>query len=496
LALSRRPSVAIVGGGFGGVGAAAMLRREGYEDVTVFEKAERVGGVWHHNTYPGAACDVPSHLYEFSFAPNPRWSRRYAPQAEIQAYLEEVARSHGPLDRIRTGVEVQSAHWDEDRGVWRLETSAGPHEAEILLTACGQLSVPKIPPLPGLESFEGPAFHTARWPRELDLAGKRVAVLGTGCTAIQVVPAIQPLVERVDVYQRSPGWTFPKMDYAYPRWAQRLFERFPLLQRLDRTSILAFMEIGAAAMTRRRWLLPLFRFVGRRQIRKAIDDPGLRARVTPTDEVGCKRIMLTDDWYPTLTQPNVKLVTEPIATVTPTGIRDESGVEREADVLVLATGFKTHDFVAPMEIAGRGGQSLAEEWGDVARAYLGMSVPGFPNMFLLYGPNTNGGTGSVIYTIEAGVNHVIAALRELDRTNANRIEVRREAAERFDRELRTALAGTVWHSGCTSWYVDENGNDPSQWPWLWTTYRRRTERLEPGAYELGAPAPVGSGALG
>ncbi|HWM54667.1 MAG TPA: NAD(P)/FAD-dependent oxidoreductase [Solirubrobacterales bacterium] len=494
--MSRRPSVAIVGGGFGGVGAAAMLRREGYEDVTVFEKAERVGGVWHHNTFPGAACDVPSHLYEFSFAPNPRWSRRYAPQAEIQAYLEGVARSHGVLDRIRTGVEVQSARWDEDRGVWRLETSAGPHEAEILLTACGQLSVPKIPPLPGLESFEGPAFHTARWPRELDLAGKRVAVLGSGCTAIQVVPAIQPLVERVDVYQRSPGWTFPKMDYAYPRWAQRLFERFPLLQRLDRTSILAFMEIGAAAMTRRRWLLPLFRFVGRRQISKAIDDPGLRAKVTPTDEVGCKRIMLTDEWYPTLTQPNVKLVTERIATVTPTGIRDESGVEREADVLVLATGFKTHDFVAPMEIVGREGRTLAEEWGDVARAYLGMSVPGFPNMFLLYGPNTNGGTGSVIYTIEAGVNHVIAALRELDRANADRIEVRREAAERFDRELRTALAGTVWHSGCTSWYVDENGNDPSQWPWLWTTYRRRTERLEPGAYELGAPAPVGSGALG
>ena len=488
-------SIAVVGGGFGGVGAAAMLRREGYEDVTVFEKGEWVGGVWHHNTYPGAACDVPSHLYEFSFTPNPHWSRRYAPQAEIQAYLEEVARSHGVLDRIRIGVEVQSARWDEGRGIWRLETSAGPHEAEILLTACGQLSVPKIPSLPGLESFEGPAFHTARWPRELDLAGKRVAVIGTGCSAIQVVPAIQPRVEQVDVYQRSAGWTIPKMDYAYPRWAQRLFERFPLLQRLDRASILAFMEIGAAAMTRRRWLLPLFRFFGRRQISKAIDDPELRAKVTPTDEVGCKRIMLTDEWYPTLMQPNVELVTERIATVTPKGIRDESGVEREADVLVLATGFKTHDFVAPMEIAGREGQTLAEEWGDVARAYLGMSVPGFPNMFLLYGPNTNGGTGSVIYTIEAGVNHVIAALRELDRAGADRIEIRHEAAERFDRELRAALAGTVWHSGCTSWYVDEKGNDPSQWPWLWTTYRRRTERLDPGAYQLSS-APAMATALG
>jgi cation diffusion facilitator CzcD-associated flavoprotein CzcO len=481
--LSSRPSIAVVGGGFGGVGAAAMLRREGYEDVTVFERGERVGGVWHHNTYPGAACDVPSHLYELSFAPN-RWSRRYAPQAEIQAYLEGVARRFGMLEKVRTNTEVRSARWSEERGRWLLETSAGPHEAEVLIAACGQLSVPKVPPLPGLESFEGPAFHTARWPRDLDLSGKRVAVIGTGCSAIQVVPAIQPIAERIDVYQRSPGWTLPKMDYAYPAWAHRLFERFPLLRRLDRASVFAFMELGAAAMTKQRWLLPLFRAAGRRQIKRAIEDPELRDRVTPTDEVGCKRIMLTDEWYPTLTQPNVELVTEPIAEVTPNGVRGKSGIERATDVLVLATGFRTHDFVAPMEIAGRGGRTLAEEWEDVARAYLGLSVPSFPNMFLLYGPNTNGGTGSVIYTIEAGMGHVIAALREMDRAGTGRIEVRPEAATRFDRELRAALAGTVWHSGCTSWYVDENGNDPSQWPWLWSSYRRRTAQLEPGAYRL------------
>jgi cation diffusion facilitator CzcD-associated flavoprotein CzcO len=477
-------SIAVVGAGFGGIAALTMLRRAGYADVTVFEKGERVGGVWDRNTYPGAACDVPSHLYELSFAPNPHWSRRYAPQAEIQAYLEEVARRHGVLDRIRTGTEVESARWDEERGRWMLETSAGPHEAEVLIPACGQLSVPKVPSIPGLESFEGPAFHTARWPDDLELAGKRVAVVGTGCSAIQVVPAIQPIVEQVDVYQRSPGWTIPKMDFAYPGWAQRLFERLPLLQRLDRASIFAFMELGAAAMTRHRWLLPLFRFVGRRQIRKAIEDPELRRKVTPDDEIGCKRIMLTDEWYPTLTEPNVELVTDPIADITPTGIRDATGTERAADVLVLATGFRTHDFVAPMEIVGRGGCTLAQEWDEVARAYLGLSVPGFPNMFLLYGPNTNGGTGSVIYTIEAAMGHVIAAMRELDRTEASRVELRREVADRFDRELRAALAGTVWHTGCTSWYVDENGNDPSQWPWLWTAYRRRTAQLEPGAYAL------------
>jgi cation diffusion facilitator CzcD-associated flavoprotein CzcO len=484
VAPSRSPSVAVVGGGFGGIAAATMLRRAGHADVTVFERAERVGGVWEANTYPGAACDVPSHVYELSFAPNPRWSRRFAPQAEIQAYLEDVARRHGVLDRVRTGVDVESADWDEESGRWRLRTSAGPHESQILVTACGQLSVPKVPPLPGLEGFEGPAFHTARWRHDVDLDGKRVAVIGTGCSAIQVVPAIQPIVERVDVYQRSPGWTLPKMDYAYPEAAQRLFERFPALQRMDRAAVFAISEIGAAAETRQRWLLPLIRAMAKRQIERAIADPELRARVTPADEVGCKRIMLTDEWYPTLTQPNVELVSDGIAEITPGGIRDATGVEREADVLILATGFATHDFVAPMEIAGRGGRTLAEEWSEVARAYLGLTVPGFPNMFLLYGPNTNGGTGSVIYTIEAGVEHVLAAFGELERRGADRIEVRREAAERFDRELRGALASTVWHSGCTNWYVDEKGNDPSQWPWLYSTYRRRARRLEAGAYRV------------
>ena len=477
-------SVAVVGAGFAGVGAVVMLKRAGYEDVTVFERGDAIGGVWHHNTYPGAACDVPSHLYEYSFAPNPRWSRRYAPQAEIQAYLEDVARSHGVLDRIRTGTEVRAARWDDERARWLLDTSAGPHEADVLVTACGQLSVPSIPPLPGLDDFAGPAFHTARWRHDVDLRGKRVAVVGTGCSAIQVVPAIQPAVEHVAIYQRSPGWTFPKMDFAYSERTQRLFERFPALQRLDRALVFGFMELGAAAMTDRRWLLTPFRAVARRQITHAIDDPVLRAKVTPTDEVGCKRVMLTDQWYPTLTKPNVELVTDRIDRIAPAGIVTADGTERAADVLVLATGFRTHGFVAPMEIAGAGGRTLAQAWAQVPRAYLGMSVPGFPNLFLLYGPNTNGGTGSVIYTIEAGVEHVIAALRELDRARARRIELSAAAAEAFDRELRAALAGTVWHTGCTSWYVDEHGNDPNQWPWLWSTYRRRTAALEPGAYQL------------
>jgi cation diffusion facilitator CzcD-associated flavoprotein CzcO len=478
-------SIAIVGGGLAGVGAAALLKRAGRNDVTVFEKGDRVGGVWHHNTYPGAACDVPSHLYEFSFAPNPKWSRRFAPQAEIQRYVEDVARREGVYDRIRTGTEVTDARWDAERSRWTLETSAGPHEADVLITACGQLSVPSVPPIPGLDTFSGPAFHTARWDHDTDLTGKRVALLGTGCSAIQVGPAIQPIVSHLDVYQRSPGWTMPKMDHAYSPRVQRLFERFPALVRADRAFIFWFFEAGAVAMTKRRRLLALFRAIGRWQIKKSIKDPELREKVTPRDEIGCKRIMLTDDWYPTLLQPNVDLVADRIAEVTPTGIRTQDGVERPADAIVLATGFQSHAFVAPMRIAGEDGLTLSEAWARVPHAYLGMSVPGFPNMFLLYGPNTNGGTGSVIYTIEAGVQHVISALDELDRADARRIEVTRRAAEQFDRELREALANTVWHTGCTSWYVDADGNDPSQWPWVWSRYRKRTEKLEPGAYVVG-----------
>jgi cation diffusion facilitator CzcD-associated flavoprotein CzcO len=476
--------VAIVGAGFGGVGAAVLLARGGYRDVTVFERGERVGGVWHHNTYPGAACDVPSHLYEFSFAPNPRWSRRYAPQAEIQEYLEDVAAKGGVTDRIRTGTEVTGARWDEQRSRWRLTTSAGDHEADVLLTACGQLSVPKRPQISGLADFEGPVFHTAEWRHDVPLAGRRVAIVGTGCSAIQAGPAIAPEVAQLDIYQRSPGWTFPKMDYAYSERAKRAFERYPLLQRADRASVFAFMELGAAAMTSRRWLLSPFRAVARSQITRAISDPELRAKVTPQDELGCKRLMLTDEWYPTLTRDNVELVTTPISAITAGAIRTGDGLERPTDAIVLATGFATHGFVAPMEITGRDGRLLREEWGDSPHAYLGMSVPGFPNMFLLYGPNTNGGTGSVIYTIEAAAAHVIGALEALEQRRCERIEIRREIAEQFDRELRAALHGTVWHTGCTSWYVDENGNDPSQWPWLWSTYRRRASHIDPAAYKL------------
>ncbi len=479
----RSISVAVVGGGIGGIAAATMLKRAGYHDVTVFERNAGLGGVWQTNTYPGAACDVPSHFYEFSFAPNPEWSRRYAPQQEIKAYLERVVREHGVESAFRFETNVRSATWDK-RGHWVLDTSTGEHVADVLIAACGQLSTPKYPAIDGLDGFEGPAFHTAQWRHDVDLTDRRVAVIGSGCSAAQVVPAIQSQAAALDVYQRSPGWTMPRMDYEYSERAKRLFRRFPLLQRLDRKSVQAIMEFGAIAMTRRQWMLAPLKSLGRRRIRKAIQDPALREAVTPTDQFGCKRVMVSDDWYPALAKPNVRLIAGGVEQVTPTGVVGGDGVERPADVLILATGFKSHDFVAPMEIRGVGGRTLAEEWTETPKAYLGLSVPAFPNMFLLYGPNTNGGTGSVVFTVEAGMRHVLAALAELNRTGQRQIEIRREVADQFHREVRAALAGTVW-TGCGNWYLDENGHSPNQWPWRWGTYERRTRHLERDAYLVG-----------
>jgi cation diffusion facilitator CzcD-associated flavoprotein CzcO len=476
-------SVAVVGGGIGGIAAATMFKRAGYHNVTVFERNAGLGGVWHANTYPGAACDVPSHFYEFSFALNPDWSRRYAPQAEIKAYLEQVVRDHRIESMFWFNSEVRSATWDESRH-WVLDTSTGEHAADVLITACGQLSTPKYPDIDGLDRFAGPAFHTATWRHDVELSGKRVAVIGTGCSAAQVVPAIQPQVAALDVYQRSPGWTMPRMDFEYSDRAKRLFRRFPWLQQLDRKSVQAIMEIGAIAMTRRKWMLVPLKALGRRRIRNAIPDPALQEAVTPKDEFGCKRVMVSDDWYPALAKPNVRLITGGVARITRQGVVGRDGIERPADVLILATGFKSHDFVAPMQITGIGGRTLAEEWAETPKAYLGLSVPAFPNMFLLYGPNTNGGTGSVVFTVEAGMRHVLAALAELKRAGKRQIEVRREVADDFHRELKDALAGTVW-TGCQNWYLDENGHSPNQWPWRWGTYARRTRNLAPGMYLVG-----------
>ncbi len=478
------PRIAIVGAGFGGVGMAIHLRRAGIEDITVLERGERVGGVWNRNTYPGAACDVPSHLYSFSFARNPGWGRRFAEQPEIQRYVEDTARREGVLDRIRLSTEVESARWDADAAVWRIEAEGGAVEAEVMVAACGQLTRPAIPRLKGLESFAGPAFHSADWRHDVDLTGKRVGVIGTGASAIQFVPAIQPQVASLTVIQRSPPWVLPKLDRAYLPRHRALFERLPAAQLAGRFGWWAAMEAAIAGFVGHDAAMRPAAAAARWHLRRQVPDPVLRDKLTPRYRMGCKRILLTSDWYPALSQPNVEVVTSGVREVTPGGITLADGTTRALDVIIFGTGFQARTFVAPMDICGRE-ETLEEAWAGLPHAWHGISVPGFPNAFLVYGPNTFGGSGSAIYMLESQMRHITAAVERLRRSGARTIEVRGEAHDEFIRELRGRQAKTVWATGgCHSWYVDEHGRDPTNWPGYTAEYRRRVLRDDPAVYAM------------
>lgn len=490
-AASEDPSIhsaVVVGAGFGGIAAAIALRQAGVEDVTILERGEAVGGVWHHNTYPGAACDVPSHLYSFSFAPNPRWGRRFAQQPEIQRYLEQTAQRFGVLARVRFATEAKRATWDADRCEWEIETSDGPLSADLLVAACGQLTRPSIPAVPGIEDFEGPVFHSSRWRHDLDLRGLRVGVVGTGASAIQLVPAIAPLVGSLTVVQRTPPWILPKLDRAYRPLAHAAFARLPALQRAGRLGWWTFMEAGIAGFVGHQRVLAPLAALSRAQLRRQVADPALRKQLAPAYRIGCKRILLSNDWYPALTRDNAEVVTEPIARASATGLEFADGSRRELDVIVFGTGFDAHEFVAPMEITGRGGRTLEEAWAGVPNAWHGLSVPSFPNLFLMYGPNTFGGSGSAVYMLESQACHVAAAARALRRGGERVIEVNPEAHAAFMSELRERQQRTVWATGgCSSWYLDEEGRDPTNWPGYTVEYRRRTRRIDPETYSLRAP---------
>lgn len=491
--MSERLTVAIVGGGFGGVAAAVELRRRGIEDIVILERGDRLGGVWRANTYPGAACDVPSHLYSLSFAPNADWSRRFSPGNEIQAYLEEVARRFGVFDKIRFGSDVERAVFDEQSGRWRLEVAGGEEvEADLLITACGQLTRPSIPDVPGLGNFRGAMFHSAHWDHDHDLTGRRVAVLGTGASAIQFVPAIAPAVGHLTVFQRSAPWVLQKFDRAYPGRTRRLHARVPVLTRLWRRGWWAWMESLVPMFTRRpprtaramtalyRLLASVFRVVQLRGNRR------LLAATKPDYAMGCKRVLITSDWYPTLRRDNVDLVTEPIREVVADGIVTTDGRHHPADTILFGTGFTATEFLAPMEVEGRDGRKLTREWAHGAEAYLGIAVPGFPNMFLLYGPNTNHGTGSAIELIEAQARYAADAARLLATGAADRLELRQEVHDAFQEELRDRLDHSVWAT-CSSWYVTAEGRVTNQWPGTQTEYRRRTHAVALNDYEVAAP---------
>jgi cation diffusion facilitator CzcD-associated flavoprotein CzcO len=478
------PTVAIVGAGFGGIGLGIRLKQAG-TDFTILEKGDRIGGVWRDNTYPGLTCDIPSHLYSFSFEPKHDWSRRFPPRSEILDYLEACVRKYG-LDRhIRLGVGVASADFDEAGGRWRIATDGGEKlEAEVLATATGQLSRPAYPDIPGLDRFEGAIFHSARWDPEFEFRGKRVAVLGTGASAIQFVPAIAPEVSKLHLFQRSAPWVIPKPDRPYSAWERRIYQRLPVVQSLSRLWDFVFYESFVLAFSRLRGLMRPLQFIAGRQLRREVEDPVLRSRLTPDYPMGCKRILISDDWYAALTRDNVEVVTNRIARVEPDRVVTEDGSEREVDAIILATGFASTEFLAPMRITGLDRRELNEVWRDGPEAYLGLTVSGFPNLFILYGPNTNLGVGSIVYMLESQIHYVVDSIRTLRQGGIRYIDIRPDVQREFNAELQRRLAGSVWQAGCSNWYRTESGKITNNWPGLTLEYRRRTRRLELGDYRV------------
>ena len=465
-----RPRIAIIGAGFGGVAVAAALRRAGFHDFVLLEKAARPGGVWRDNAYPGCACDVPAPLYS-----NPGWSRRFPPHSEILAYLDRCVTDLGLTPHLRLGTEVTGAQWDEQQSCWRLALADGSEVvADVLVPAVGQLSRPVVPVLPGAGQFRGPALHTARWDPALPIAGRRIAVVGTGASAIQLVPAIAGTAARVIVFQRTAPWTLPKPDRRYSAVRKALYRRLPVLMRPPRAGTWAMTIFTGAALLGNRAAGAFLRTASRAQRRWQVRDPALRALATPAEPMGCKRVLWTSTWLPALARPDVNLVTAPIEAVTPAGIRTADGVEHPCDVLVDGTGFAATDFLTPMRVTGRGGAGLDEVWRDGAHAYLGMAVPGFPNMFLVYGPNPNTGNTSVVYFHETQVRYIVRVVRALA-AGSPPLDVRPEVR-------RPRSASVAARAGRTSWYRTPGGRVVTNWSGSAGEYRRRTARLRPGDY--------------
>jgi len=487
--------IAIVGSGFSGLGMAVRLKQEGMHDFVVLERAEELGGTWRDNTYPGCACDVPSNLYSFSFAPNPGWSHTFSPQPEIWEYMRRVSREHGVDEHIRYAHEVTAAHWDAEAELWRIQTSAGEMTAEVLVAGAGPLSDPKLPDIDGIDSFEGTIFHSAHWDHEHSLEGERVAVIGTGASSIQLIPQIQPRVGALHVFQRTPPWIVPHRNRATSRWERLLFRVCPPAQRLVR---------GAVYCARELFVLPLMHprdgslteRLSRKHLREQVPDPALRARLAPHYRIGCKRILISDEYYPTLQQPNVEVVTDSISAISPRGIVTADGTERELDTIILGTGFHVTDMPVAKWIHGGDGRSLAEAWDGSAQAYLGATVAGFPNLFLLVGPNTGLGHNSIIFMIESQLHYLMECLRYMDRWNLGIIEVREPVQRAYNEKIQRRLQGTVWNSGgCVSWYLDEHSRNTTIWPGSTWPYRWRLRRFQPEDYELRPRTAAGTRAV-
>ncbi|QBJ98530.1 NAD(P)/FAD-dependent oxidoreductase [Rhodococcus sp. ABRD24] len=480
----------IIGAGFGGITLALELRRAGLTDITILEKGDDVGGVWRVNTYPGAACDVPSPLYSISTEPNPEWPRRFSEQPDILAYLRGVVADHGLRRLIRFGVEVRTAEFDEQTNRWSVRTADGEvFESDVLVTAVGQLSRPAIPALPGRDTFAGEAFHSAEWDHDIPLAGRRVAVIGTGASAIQFVPAIAPVVGRLTLFQRSAPWILPKPDTEYRPWHHRLFRAVPAAQRAERLLTWGVFEILTVALVDTKSRGRLAGRLARRHLERQVADPVLRAALTPDHEPGCKRMLLSDDYYPAVARSNVEVVVDGIERIEPEGVRASDGTLYPADVIVYGTGFAATEFLAPMTIRGRGGLTLAEAWSDGAQAYLGMTTAGFPNLFMMYGPNTNLGSGSIVYMLESQARHIVGLVQWLIEQPGLAVEVDAGVERRFNERIQRRLATSVW-SLCASWYRSASGKITTNWPGTVTAYRHRTRRVDRRDYRITATRTV------
>jgi cation diffusion facilitator CzcD-associated flavoprotein CzcO len=486
--------VAIIGTGFAGLGTAIRLKREGIDDFAILERAEDVGGTWRDNSYPGCRCDVPSHLYSFSFALNPDWSNSFSPQPEIWDYLRRVAHDNDLIGHIRFGHEVLAGRWLNDSARWEIETSAGTITADVVVSGAGGLADPAIPAIPGLERFTGATFHSARWDHDHDLTGERVAVIGTGASAIQFVPRIQPQVGELKVFQRTPPWIVPHPGRPISPRMRTLSKRVPGLQRLVRAGIYWSRELLVVGLAINPRFMKIPEGLARAHLRKQVPDRELRRKLTPSYTIGCKRILQARDYYPALSQPNVDVVTSGIAEVRERSIVTADGAEHEVDTIIFGTGFHVTDLPFAERVQGADGGTLAEHWANTGmQAYKGTTVAGFPNLFILVGPNTGLGHTSIVLMIESQVNYVIGALRALKARGAAALDVRQAAQDDYNAGLQRELQRTVWNSGgCASWYLDAQGRNTTLWPSFTFRFREKTRRFDPAMYDF-LPAPDRAG---
>ncbi len=478
----------IIGTGFGGVAAAHDLLAHGVTDVTVLEAAPRLGGTWHYNRYPGAACDVPSSFYSYSFAQRRDWSRFCSPQAEILGYLDSVAKEYGVTQHVITDAHVTGCHWDDQTRTWAVTSHDSndvetTRSADAIVLATGQLNQPALPQLDGLDDFAGHSFHSARWDHGYDLTGKRVAVIGTGATSVQFVPEIAPEVERLTVFQRTGNWILPRKNKPYSRTVAFLLRSVPAAHRLWRWVMSWYLGSLTAMIRHPRTLGLLGRAWSVAFMRGQLKDHDVRRKAWPDYTFGCKRVLFSSAFLPALQRPNVELVTEPITRMTPAGPQTADGRVHEVDCVIFGTGFRAQDFMFPMEIIGAGGHSLREEWSAGPKAHLGITVPGFPSMFLLYGPNTNTSGGSMIFFLEAQAAYVRKALELIRDRGAAALDVRVEVAGTSDRKVQERFAGTAW-TQCDSWYRNESGRIVSNWPGYMRQYAADTRVVDPGDFTL------------